>query len=209
MTIDLPACVLVWVAYTAATLSPGPASLAIAGLAASEGRARAVPFALGVVAGSMAWGVVAALGIVAVVTAIGWAFLALKIAGSLYLGWMAWRDLRAALAPPAPLGTGAMPQKRSRLVAWGVLFHLTNPKAAFAWAALVSIGLTPDASGATVAVMIAGCGAIGVLTFGGLAVLFSLPGVVVLYGRARRLIQLASAAVFGLFAVRLATLKAV
>ena len=209
MDVDLGAAALVWVAYAAATLSPGPASLAIVGLAAGEGRSRALPFAMGVVIGSMVWGVVASLGLVGAMMAAGWTFTLIKVAGAAYLGWMAWRSLRAALGPATRPPTRAMPADRLSLVVRGVLFHLTNPKAAFAWAALVSIGLTPDASGATIAAMLAGCAVLGVLTFGGTALAFSSPAVAALYARGRRWVQGFAALVFGAFALRLATLKPV
>ena len=209
MSVDWNAVALVWIAYAAATLSPGPASLAIMALAAGEGRSRAVPFAAGIVAGSMIWGVIAALGLVGALMALGWAFVTIKVAGSLYLGWMAWRSLRAALSPAAPPPARSLAGGAGALALRGVLFHLTNPKAAFAWVALVAIGLKPGATAATVVVMLAGCGAVGIATFGGMALAFSSPLAMRAYARARRWIQGVAALVFGAFALRLATLRAV
>ena len=102
------------------------------GTALSRGRAPAVQFSLGVVCGSAFWGVAAAAGMTAILTAYANVLIVLKIAGGLYLLWLAWKALRSALAG-AP---GAAPETYARKAAspaqmWagGFLLHLLNPKA--------------------------------------------------------------------------------
>ena len=101
-----PEFVAIWIAWLLAGGSPGPATMGIAGTAMTSGRAAALAFALGILAGSASWGVAAALGLSAIMLANAWAFEVLRYVGVAYLGWLAVKALlRAAQPASAVLGS--------------------------------------------------------------------------------------------------------
>jgi threonine/homoserine/homoserine lactone efflux protein len=161
---------LVYTAYVMAAASPGPANMAIMGIAMSKGRAPAMVLAAGIVTGSLFWAVLAATGIPTVLSAYAGALTALKIAGGLYLLYLAYRSARSALST-------TVPQTFSRAeVSWvdyaalyrrGVLLHLTNPKAVLAWMAIMTLGLKPNAAPYTLAAILGGCLGLGLIVNGG------------------------------------------
>ena len=186
---------LVFGAYILATASPGPATLAIMGTAMARGRRNALALAAGVITGSLTWGLIAASGLSAVLFSVGWLLTAVKIAGGLYLLWLAWKSLRSALsrtAPPQPAvaTAGLWPSYRR-----GFLLHLTNPKAVFSWTAIIALGLRPDSTWGDIALILGGCAALGVAIFGGYALIFSARRIAAIYLGARRAIE----AVFATF----------
>jgi threonine/homoserine/homoserine lactone efflux protein len=186
--------------YAVATASPGPATLAIMGSALAEGRARALALAGGVMAGSVAWGLAAAFGLAVVLHEIAWALVALKIAGGLYLLWLALRAARSALRPGPP----PVPRRgRGPAFRIGLGIHLTNPKAVLSWAAIMAIGLPAEAGAAHLALLLGGCAGLGALIFGGYAVAFSAPPLARGYARARRAVEAALAVLFGAAGIRL------
>lgn len=195
---------LAYGAYLVGTLSPGPAVLAIMTTAMAEGRRAGLALALGVVTGSLAWGGVAALGLGALLETAAGALALLKIAGGLYLIWLAWRALRGALAGAPPPGAAAgPPASLSRHWARGLGIHLTNPKAVFVWMAIIAIGLPAGSTPGDVALVVGGCAVIGVGVFLGYAIVFSTGVSRRVYLRLRRLIGALAAAIFGGLGVRL------
>lgn len=196
---------IVYGAYLVAIASPGPSTMAIMGAAMKRGRAAAL--ALGVVTGSMVWAVLAAAGISTMLAAYAEAIFALKIAGGLYLLYLAWKSARSALTAEAPTprnlaATGVAAQYRR-----GVLLHLTNPKAILGWIAIMALGLGPEAPSHALAAILAGCLALGLTVNLGYAVLFSTETMSRAYRRARRWIEGALAMAFGYGGLRLLTAR--
>ena len=70
---------LAWTAYFIAVVSPGPATLAIAGTAMGHGRRQALALANGVLTGSFIWAVLAGTGMAAMVTGLAYGLMVLKI----------------------------------------------------------------------------------------------------------------------------------
>ena len=68
----------------------------------------------------------------------------IKIAGGLYLLWLASKSLRSAMRPNGAASLPTAPQAATPLRMWGagVLLHLTNPKAVMAWLATIALGVT-------------------------------------------------------------------
>lgn len=196
-----------WATFVVATASPGPAVLATAATAARAGRAAGIAFGLGVCAGSLSWAVASALGLSALVVAEPRALVAIRIAGGLFLLWLAGRAALSALRP-APTATAAdlplAPTIRLRAHALrGLLVHLTNPKAALAWIAILAIGAPPGAPAWTFAAILAGTAAFALAFYTGVAVLVSTPRAASGYARARRWLDAALAGIFGLAGLRL------
>ncbi|OSZ68974.1 hypothetical protein CAP39_09095 [Sphingomonas sp. IBVSS1] len=107
-------------------LTPGPNMAWLAGLAATEGRRAGLAAVVGVALGLLANGVLAALGLVALLQAAPQLLWALRLAGAGMMLWLAisaWRDADAA----AGQGRPAAGTRQSFLT--GALINLLNPKA--------------------------------------------------------------------------------
>lgn len=205
----LPQLTVAWTAYFIATASPGPAILAIIATSVGQGRRSGLALALGVLSGSYSWAVLTTSGLSALIRAYGHAIVILKIAGALYLLWLAWNALRSALTSGERYRMrGAVPPlslRRQYLKGLGI--HLTNPKAIFAWIMLTSLGMPPGAPGGVMVVFIAGCMTIGLVTFLGFAMVFSLAPVHRAYLRSRRMIEVLMAGFFAFASFKLLTAR--
>lgn len=200
LNMDLaPYLALAYTTYLVGTISPGPANLAIMSVSMESGRAAGLATASGVIAGSLIWGIIAGLGLGAILQTYATALSILKIVGGLYLLWLAFRAFRTALAPDGAIvpQTGGEARRRGprALFLRGFAIHMTNPKALLVWMAIITLGLPADAPPELAALIVAGCAFLGVLVFGTFAVVFSSAAMVKLYLRLRRWIN----AVFGLF----------
>lgn len=191
---------LAFATFAAGAMSPGPAIFAIMGTALAHGRGAATRFGLGVFVGSCVWGLLATAGVAALIEAHARALSALKIAGGLYLLWLATKAARSALRD-AP--TPTVQTARRRFVAAGAALQLTNPKSAFTWAAAVSIGLPAGASAGDVALLLAACMAVSLVVNIGSALAFSTGPMVSAYRLARRRIEATFAALFAAFGIGL------
>jgi threonine efflux protein len=181
---------LVYVAYVIAAGSPGPSTMAIMSTAMTKGRRSAVVLAAGVITMSSAWGLIAATGLSALLTRYAQALIILKIVGGLYLLWLAFKSARLALRSndvAVPI-TQANPSAGA-LYRRGVLMHLGNPKSVLSWLAIMTLGVGAHASAGQVAAAYLGCVSLGVVLFGGYALLFSTAPMVRGYAKARRWIE--------------------
>ncbi len=194
---------LVYAAYLVAIASPGPSTMAIMGVAMNQGRAPAIALALGVVTGSLFWALLAATGISTILTAYAGALTAIKIAGGLYLLYLAWKSARSALtADPQPTKATA-PAKTATHYRRGLLLHLSNPKAVFGWMAIMALGLQPDSPAYTLPAVFAGCAVLGLTVNVGYAFMFSTALMGQVYRKSRRYVEGALAAIFGYAGLRL------
>lgn len=89
---------LVYAAYIIAVASPGPSNMAIMGVAMSQGRKPGLMLAFGVITGSLSWAALAATGLSAVLATYAHALFVIKIAGGLYLLYLAFKSARSAMA---------------------------------------------------------------------------------------------------------------
>ena len=197
----------VFAAYLVAIASPGPSTLAIMGVAMNQGRANAAALALGVVTGSLIWAGLAASGLSTLLAAWAEAMLAIKIAGGLYLLWLAWKSARSACRREAAARAAIPAAGRGALYRRGVALHLANPKAVLGWIAIISLGLGPEAPPGALPAMLVGCAALGLIVNLGYALLFSTAPMVGAYRRARRGIEGVLAACFGYAGIRLLLLR--
>lgn len=204
----LPQLMVAWGAYIIATASPGPAIVAIIGTSISHGRNAGLALAFGVLTGSYTWAMLAAAGLSALIRTYGNALFVLKIAGGLYLLWLAFKALKAAMRKGADSVLPLEKQSPSlrRLYLKGLGIHLTNPKAIFSWLTLVSLG-TPQDAPHVMGVLIGGCMVLGVVIFMGFALLFSIEPVHRGYRKARRGIEAAMAGFFAFAGFKLLTAR--
>lgn len=184
--------------------SPGPATLTISGTSMEHGRRAGLTVATGIVCGSAIWGVSAGLGLSALMIANAWVMELVRIAGALYLMWLAlksarsaWRGGEVQRARPA----------QSRLFVKGLALHLTNPKAILSWGSIYAITLAPGAGPAAVWTLFATLSCGSMLVFFGYAILFSNARVARAYARSRRWFEACFALLFGAASVKLLTLR--
>lgn len=193
-----PQLVLVYTAFAVAVGSPGPSTLAIMAMSMERGRNSGLILALGVTAGSFTWGLLATAGVAALIAAHDGALYVIKIAGGLYLLFLAWKSARSAMRRDVFLASsgGVGPQMPARTFVRGYLMHLTNPKAILGWVAIIALGLPANPPGAVLVAILAGCLLISLAVNSGYAVLFSTEPMVRGYRKVRRW---ADAGLAGLF----------
>ena len=103
-------------------LTPGPNMAWLAGLAATEGRRSGLAAVAGIALGLLANGILAALGLATLLTAMPALLQGLRIAGAAMMVWLAIETWRGADKAPPPTAT-------KRAFATGALINLLNPKA--------------------------------------------------------------------------------
>lgn len=109
------------------TLSPGPDNLMVLSQGIARGRRHGMAFGLGCALGCLNHTLLAAIGVSAMIAASPLAFLALKIAGGLYLVRMGWQAIRSGGASfSASRDLPADPV--SRTFARGLVANAINPK---------------------------------------------------------------------------------
>lgn len=196
---------IAYAVYFVGTASPGPSNLAIMGTAMRVGRIPALLFAAGVMSGSAFWSVMAAFGLSALLAKFAVAMVAMKIAGALYLLWLAVKSGRAAMTGSSSISIRdvTLPVSRFRMYLRGTGMHLTNPKSVLVWLSVVTLGLPQQAAPADALPVIVGCWIIGSAVFGGYAIAFSTLTARTLYGRLKRWLDAGLALVFGYAGVRL------
>jgi threonine efflux protein len=205
----LPDLVLVFAAFTIAAGSPGPSTLAIMSTAMGAGRTPALALAAGIISGSFTWGLLAAAGVTALIASHSGALYAVKIAGGLYLLYLAWRAARSSMRPDVVVISTQLPESHdlNRIYVRGYLMHLTNPKAILGWTAIIALGLPPNPPWQVIVAILAGCLLISAVLNCGYALAFSTAPMVNGYRRARRWIEGALAGLFAFAGIKLLTTR--
>ncbi|MFF2389568.1 LysE family translocator [Agromyces sp. NPDC058104] len=117
-------------------LTPGPNMVHLAARSISQGTRAGLVALSGTAVGFVVYLAAAAFGLAALFAAVPAAFLVVKIAGAVYLGWLAWQMLR-------PGGRSAFdpaevtPIRPARLFGMGLVTNLLNPKIALLYAAIL------------------------------------------------------------------------
>jgi threonine efflux protein len=179
-------------------MSPGPNILSVIGTSMGAGRRDGAMLALGVGLGAFGWGLLTLAGLSTLIRAYAAVVTTIKIAGGVYLLWLAFKALRSAASRvdprfgPIERGVQAGPW---RLLLRGLTIQLTNPKAALTWIAIISLGVRGQAPLWVGLSIVLGVGVLSILGHLGYALLFSTRSVAALYTKARRAIE----AFLGLF----------
>lgn len=200
---NLPGLMLVYSAFILAVASPGPSNLQVMATSMERGRAAGSTLALGVTAGSLTWGILAAVGVTGIVVAHPGALYAIKIVGGLYLLFLAWRSARSAMRAEMPPVKVAASGRRTFLR--GYLMHITNPKAILSWTAIIALALRPDTPPVVLYAIIGGCMLISLAINQFYAVLFSTASMIAGYRRIRRRAEACLAAFFTFASFKLLT----
>ncbi len=130
---------LVGVALTlvAALLSPGPSFLFVARTAVAVSRKNALAVAFGLATGSALFATIATFGLYVVLEAVPWLYIALKIAGGVYLchiGYKIWRSAKKPLIEASDRS-----EEHPMLIksfAAGLFVQLSNPKTAIVFGSI-------------------------------------------------------------------------
>jgi amino acid exporter len=210
ISVYLPGIVLAYSVCLIGLASPGPNILAVIGTSMGVGRRQGTALALGVAAGSFCWAVLTAAGLSALLASYAAALTAIKIGGGCYLLWLAFKSFRSAASAHDIEATGFSGATRGSLGYFtrGLMVQMTNPKAALAWIAIISLGLQDHAPLWVGFSIVAGTSLLSLIIHFVYAVAFSTPAMVRFYSRARRWIQGVLGAAFAIAGVRLLTSRA-
>ena len=201
----LPGILLAYGVTLVALASPGPNILAVMGTSMNEGRTSGLALGFGVALGSFCWAVLTILGLTALLAAYAPALTIIKIAGGLYLLYLASKAFRAAASEQDMTAKTLSGGKRS-LFEYGLrgfLIQMTNPKALLAWIATISLGLQAGAPFWVGAAIVLGTFAMSLVIHALYAVAFSTPIMVRLYAKARRGIQATLGTFFAFAGIKL------
>lgn len=125
-------------------ISPGPSFVIVARNAIGLSRRDGLATALGMGLGGVFFSGVALVGLYAVLAAITWLYVALKIAGGIYLLYMAYKIWRGARSPLAVSESSMGQASNPRKSFWvGLSTQLSNPKTAV-WYGSIFAALLPQ-----------------------------------------------------------------
>lgn len=207
LTHYLPGILLAYSAFLLAIASPGPNILAVIGTSMGAGRHSGVSLAMGVASGSFTWALLTVFGLSAVLATYASALFLIKIFGGVYLIWLAYKSFKSAASTHDIEAKELAGGRRSRLGYFkrGYVIQMTNPKAALAWIAIISLGLQEGAPFWVGGSIVVGTFILSIAIHILYAVAFSTPAMVRMYGKSRRVIQGVLGTFFALAGLRLLT----
>lgn len=125
-------------------LTPGPNMLYLLSRSLCQGRMAGLMSWAGVVLGFSVHMLCAAIGLTALFMAIPMGYELLKVAGALYLLWMAWQGIRPGST--SPFEPAALPaHSPGRLFLMGLLTSVLNPKVAIFYLSVLPQFISPQA----------------------------------------------------------------
>jgi amino acid exporter len=200
----LPGIILAHTAVMLALMSPGPNILAVIGTSMGIGRREGVALALGVACGTFLWVSLTVIGFTALIATYAAVMTALKILGGCYLLWLGYKALRSAASAKDVRTTAvSLDGKWRSYFLRGLSVQMSNPKAALAMIAIVSLGVHSGAPEWVGASIVVGTTTLSLAAHLLYAVTFSTRPMVVLYVKARRAIEAALGAFFCAMGIRL------
>jgi threonine/homoserine/homoserine lactone efflux protein len=203
----LPGILMAYTAFLLGIASPGPNVLAVIGTSMSIGRTSGVALAVGVAAGSLCWAVLTVLGLSALLSTYATALTVIKIGGGVYLLWLAYKAFRSA-ASARDIEAKELAGERRTPAGYfmrGLTIQMTNPKAALAWIAIVSLGLQHEAPALVGVVIVSGTSLLSLVLHLLYALAFSTTSMVRIYAKSRRVIQATLGAFFAFAGIKLLT----
>jgi len=125
--------------YAVAIAVPGPGVIAIVARALGSGFKSVVPASLGILVGDLCLMTLSAFGLALVAQAMGQLFLAVKVAGGLYLFYLAYKYWTAKVGDDGEI----VPQSAGRGFLAYLGLTLGNPKAIAFFVALLPVAVNP------------------------------------------------------------------
>ncbi len=142
-------------------LTPGPNMVYLVSRSICQGRVAGLVSLGGVATGFVFYMVCAAFGITALVMAVPYAYDTLRIAGALYLLWLAWQAIRPGGRSPFEVRT-LRPDGPRKLFAMGLLTNLLNPKIAVMYLSLLPQFIDPGQGGVLAQTLVLGTSQIAI-----------------------------------------------
>jgi threonine/homoserine/homoserine lactone efflux protein len=139
----LAAFLAVCLLHLMAAISPGPAVLMSARTGVTEGLRTGAFLAVGIGVGGVIWASAALFGLAIVFKAAPALLWALKVAGGLYLIYMAWGMWQSADQPLDMAETNRPPRSAGAAFRLGLVTQLANPKPAVLFSAIF-VGTVPQ-----------------------------------------------------------------
>lgn len=162
------------VACVALVATPGPNLLYLVSRTLVQGRGAGLVSLAGTSTGSLLHILAAAFGLSALLAAVPYAYDTIRIAGAVYLAWLAWTTWRAP-DPQAVVGTPAQ-VPATKLYRDGVLTAILNPKVAIFQLALFPQFVDPSRGSVLVQSLILGATQIVIYVLGDAIFVFTASG---------------------------------
>ncbi len=200
--------------YLAALIIPGPNLLLLTHTAAAASRRAALGVAFGIATGTLLWVAVAVFGVQKVFDAAPTLQTSLRVAGGVYLLYLAygllrslWVDRKGGVYPVPEAASKNMESevdgRQSTYFRRGLLTNLTNPKSFAFWTSVAVVSLDPNALLSTRLLAVFMVAMMAVLWHIALAFVFSTPPAQRAYLRAKPILSLVTGVVMGAFGTRL------
>jgi threonine/homoserine/homoserine lactone efflux protein len=199
---------LILLALLAGVLSPGPSFVMAARTAVAKSRDDGLVLSLGLAIGAASIAALCLAGLHAVLVAVPVLYMALKLAGGLYLAWMAWNIWKAA---PQPLQLGdensptAMIGTQNLWASFrlGLITSISNPKTAVVYGSIFAALLPANFPLAGSLLVTGGAFMMEFAWYAIVVLVLSSPAPRAAYMRGKTAIDRAAAGVMGLLAARL------
>ncbi|MCA1941793.1 MAG: LysE family translocator [Caenispirillum bisanense] len=151
-----------------AAVLPGPGTVALSARVMAQGVRRSLVFVAGMLSGDVVWIAFAVTGLTVIAKTLGPLFLAVKIAGGLYLVWLGIKLLRTRHDDAPDNGPAAVPTEPSawRTYLSGLALMIGNPKVMLFYVSVLPTVI--DLHSLSLPGLIATVGVIGVGVGGGL-----------------------------------------
>jgi RhtB (resistance to homoserine/threonine) family protein len=185
-----------------AAMSPGPSFLVTARTAVARSRAEGIKVALGLGAGTLGWATAALLGLSFLFRHFHWLFVGMKVAGALYLLWIAVQIFWHA-ADPIDMTAEANATPGHGPLLRGFLTQLSNPKVVVFFGSLFVAMLPSDMPGWMVVALIAIVTMNEIVWYSLVSLFFGSPPVRRVYLVAKHWIDRVTGAILGLLGLRL------
>ncbi|MEN9583797.1 MAG: LysE family translocator [Aeromonas popoffii] len=191
--------------HLVALASPGPDFALI--LRTSLHRPTALGAAFGIALAILVHATLSLTGISLLIAEHPWLFMAVKVVGALYLGWLGWGAIKAAWHSSAALAFKAGGEQQGwRKGVWnGLATNLLNPKALLFFMGLLAAMVTPQVDGLTRGLLVLELFLLSLVWFGVLAWSLSTPRAQRLLGRIQRPLNLVTGLLFGAVSLSILT----
>jgi RhtB (resistance to homoserine/threonine) family protein len=202
MTDNLLTLAMIGFIHILAVVSPGPSFLITARTAVARSRADGIKVALGLGAGSIVWAAAALLGLNLLFRHFPWLFVGMKVAGALYLLWIAYQIFRHA-ADPVDMNERAHDETGHNPLVRGFLTQLANPKVVVFFGSIFVAMLPSEVPGWMIVALIAIVTVNEVGWYSLVSLFFGSPPVRRFYLAAKRWIDRVTGAFLGILGLRL------
>ena len=202
MSAQLLTLATIGLVHMLAVMSPGPSFLITARTAVAQSRADGIKVALGLGGGSIVWSAAALLGLNLLFRQFHWLFVGMKVAGALFLLWIAFQILRHA-ADPVEMNEGESNERGHSPLLRGFLTQISNPKVVVFFGSIFVAMLPREAPGWMTLALIAIVTMNEVVWYSLVSLFFGSSPVRHFYLRAKRWIDRATGAFLGLLGLRL------